>query len=326
MNRNFSILAASAAALAFFAVAFPASAARVLAVVECMSTSSCAGDLNKGTGPGIEGVSEKGNGVSGVTKNNTWAIKAGGVIGSDVSTEGFGNAGVKGVSTVATGVRGESRDGFGVDGLSLFSNGVVGTTVASNQGQARYGILGLDGANKGSINAGVRGQSIHSVGVQGEGPTALEGVSNGTILTGLNQSSGKTVFRVDGKGDVFAAAFKTQLQTSSGPSVVTYSNQSSTPSLEDFGEESLVNGQGYVRFDGRLASAMQRGARYLVFITPQGPTRGALYVTQKTPAGFVVRENAPGRSSVAFDYRVVVQPLGATAERFPLAPQAPNAP
>jgi hypothetical protein len=42
-----------------------------------------------------------------------------------------------------------------------------------------------------------------------------------------------------------------------------------------------------------------------VFITPLGPTRGSLYVAQRTPSGFYVHENGGGLSTVAFDYRIV---------------------
>jgi hypothetical protein len=335
MKRNLLILSAFATALAFLAAAFPAQAMHALDLAVCTSAGACASDHNKGTGPGIQGTSVSGNGVVGVTSSESQSTKSNGVVGTDVSTQGLGNAGVKGVSTAGTGVRGESRDGIAVDGRSIFSNGVMGTTLATNQGE-RYGVIGVDGAPRGSTNDGVRGQSTYSIGVQGEafsrsgisvdgtstqGATAFQGITTGMIFMGINQNSGQTVFRVDGKGDVFATSFKSQLQTSAGAPVVAYSNQSSTPSLEDFGEGSLVNGMAYIRFDERLASTMQRGARYLVFVTAQGPTQGALYVTQKTPAGFAVRENAPGRSSAAFDYRIVVQPLGTTGARLPLAPR-----
>jgi hypothetical protein len=48
-------------------------------------------------------------------------------------------------------------------------------------------------------------------------------------------------------------------------------------------------------------------------------TRG-LYVSQKTPAGFQVREAQGGRSTFSFDYRIVARPLDADNDRLPPAP------
>ena len=55
---------------------------------------------------------------------------------------------------------------------------------------------------------------------------------------------------------------------------------------------------------------------YYVFLTPLGDTRG-LYVSVKTPAAFQVRETLRGRNSLAFDYRIVAHPLGASNDRLP---------
>jgi hypothetical protein len=59
-----------------------------------------------------------------------------------------------------------------------------------------------------------------------------------------------------------------------------------------------------------------------VFLTPDGNSHG-LYVTQKTPAGFVVRENDNGRSTLDFEYRIVAAPLGDRSAHLPayVAPQ-----
>jgi hypothetical protein len=86
---------------------------------------------------------------------------------------------------------------------------------------------------------------------------------------------------------------------------------SSTPSIEDFGEAQLTAGQAYVSLSRSYASAIDSRYRYMVFITPEGDTRG-LFVTQKTPAGFVVRESQGGRSEAAFSYRIVAKPYGST--------------
>lgn len=52
---------------------------------------------------------------------------------------------------------------------------------------------------------------------------------------------------------------------------------------------------------------MRPGSAYLVFLTPQGDAN-PLFVAQKMPSGFFVRESKGGRSMLFFDYRIVAQP------------------
>jgi hypothetical protein len=105
-------------------------------------------------------------------------------------------------------------------------------------------------------------------------------------------------------------------RVSNGSIVGTYAAQTTQQVTEDFGEAQLVGGQAYVRLDARFASVTQRGTQYLVFLTPQGDTKG-LYVTQKTATGFAVRETNGGRSSIAFDYRIVAEAAGSANLRLP---------
>ena len=60
---------------------------------------------------------------------------------------------------------------------------------------------------------------------------------------------------------------------------------------------------------------------YLVFVTPEGPSAG-LYVSGKDAAGFTVRENAGGHSSIVFDYRIVAVAGDTTDRRLPSVDQA----
>jgi len=70
-----------------------------------------------------------------------------------------------------------------------------------------------------------------------------------------------------------------------------------------------------VRFDAEFASVIDRGSDYAVFLTPEGDNRG-LYVAQRTPSGFVVRESQSGRSTLAFSYRIVATPYASTERRL----------
>lgn len=95
------------------------------------------------------------------------------------------------------------------------------------------------------------------------------------------------------------------------------------PAESPVGSSRLVNGQAAVALDRTFAQAIDGRAPYQVFLTPNGDTRG-LFVAQKTPAGFVVRETQGGRGSLGFDYRVVASPLGRGGERMGLTKGAPE--
>ncbi|MBD5656507.1 MAG: hypothetical protein IAI50_15195, partial [Candidatus Eremiobacteraeota bacterium] len=73
----------------------------------------------------------------------------------------------------------------------------------------------------------------------------------------------------------------------------------------------------------RLADTIDRRIAYHVFVTPEGDCNG-LYVTQKTPNGFAVRELRGGHSSLSFEYRIVAKPLGEDGVRLAAAPPLPK--
>jgi len=104
--------------------------------------------------------------------------------------------------------------------------------------------------------------------------------------------------------------------TAVGSEVATFTAQQTTQTMEDLGEGQLVGLQAYIRLAADFAATIERRTNYLVFITPQGGSRG-LYVTHRTSAGCEVRENAGGTSSLAFDYRIVAKPYGEVSKRLP---------
>lgn len=111
--------------------------------------------------------------------------------------------------------------------------------------------------------------------------------------------------------------------TRSGAAMMEYSSRTTAPQVEDVGKAQLENGRGYVTIDARLADAIDRRTEYYVFVTPEGDCNG-LYVTQKTPTGFAVRELHGGRSSLSFEYRIVAKPLGEDGSRLAAAPPLPK--
>jgi hypothetical protein len=86
--------------------------------------------------------------------------------------------------------------------------------------------------------------------------------------------------------------------------------------FEDFGIGTLKDGQTVVGIDPLFASTIDL-EDYHVFLTPLGDCQG-LYVANKTPTGFEVRELGGGSANVSFDYRIVAHRLGHEAARLEL--------
>ena len=280
----------------------------------CNSSKACSAETNKGTGAGfmgmntgvgdgVDGTSKKNNGIGAVTYNPS-ATNGGrsGLYGVDASTDnGSGNVGVTGQSANGTGVRGQSTYGLGVVSLSTYGTAFQAVVSPANTHSAIDAFGGTNDAT---------GYSLVTYQVNGNAGFWVTNDNNahvnGLIYTHGGCSGGCSRTR--------------------GESVVSYAAQSSSPTLEDVGESRLVNGQARVAIDAALARAIDRGAPYVVFVTPEGPSR-SLYVTDKTSTGFAVAENEGGRSNIAFGYRIVARPYGVKASRLPIftAAQVPHA-
>jgi hypothetical protein len=75
--------------------------------------------------------------------------------------------------------------------------------------------------------------------------------------------------------------------------------------FEDFGSAQLSRGAAVVAVDPEFAQTVNTETDYMVIPVPNGDSKG-LYVTNKTPKSFEVRELGGGTSSIRFDYRIVV--------------------
>ena len=74
--------------------------------------------------------------------------------------------------------------------------------------------------------------------------------------------------------------------------------------FEDFGSEKLSNGIAVIVLEPQFAQTVNTEQNYHVYLTPNGDCKG-LYISQKTPTSFEVRELGGGTSNIAFDYRIV---------------------
>jgi hypothetical protein len=295
---------------------------------------------------GVLGTSSAMNGIVGQTAFSSGLRGNGfaGVLGQDLSTDnGVSDAGVAGTSVSGFGVEGTTTgDGSGVAGFSKTGIGVYGSSPGS------FGLLGTSAA------IGVEGTSSAGIGLVADtaatpypsdpsgvnGPPALEvSTDSGAPAIKVAGTNGD-VFSLDASGNVIVSGNLTvdgtvtsgggrgtcascpaplahPQRTAANGAVGTYTPEQTVRSIEDVGEGRLVAGAALVRLDSAFAAATDPNSPYLVFITPQGESNG-LYVTEKTRSGFAVRENAGGRSTIAFDYRIVATPFGSTAARLPV--------
>jgi len=260
----------------------------------------------------------------GDTHNPSGSTKvcASGVVGLDLSQDGGTlNFGVSGRSYHGTGVLGLSGGGPGTSGTSKRGDGVDGNSDT------------LWGGNFHSVSfGGLLGSSTHGTGIVAMSNSAthpalsVRALGTGPLADAHNASN-QTVMSLDQQGDLTIAGTLTTGGSchvgcsaphgGNGVSLVSYAPRESAPTMEDFGEAQLVAGAAFVRLDPAFANAIDSSKNYLVFITPDGETKG-LFVAMRSAAGFEVRENGAGRSSVQFSYRIVAKPYGADAPRLPL--------
>jgi hypothetical protein len=288
----------------------------------CSSGTACVeGDSTSDKTWGIYGLSSS-DGVHGLT---TSTAGASGVAGESNATSGNAK-GVYGSSTSGDGVYGRSTNANGVYGASTKGAGVYGTSSGEFGIEGTTGTVGADAIY--GYFGGTAGNAVVAESRAGYGQPALVALGDGTS-TGLFLAFDEANFdecTIDSGANLTcsgtitgAAAVRVRHHAGSGQHVLTYASESATATIEDVGTARMFGGVANVAIPGDFASLMDRNSTYYVFLTPLGDTRG-LYVSLKTPSAFQVRETEHGRSSLAFDYRIVAHPIDAKNDRLPIAP------
>jgi hypothetical protein len=255
------------------------------------------GVAGQGGNVGIDGYSAAGNAVYGETKTGTG-------LQGDADTSGIGVAGTAEQSGI--GVSGSSSSGTAVQGKS--QTGYGGYFASSNYGvfANTSGCVSFVGRNNNGNASDIQGSNI---GLLGRAPAA------GFPLV-LTDASPRTVFEVDGYGDVAYTGSLAQVGSlNGGGKARSFGPKSAQPTIEDSGTAQLVNGVAVVRLDPTFAASIDSTTPYRVFVTPAGDTHG-LFVASRSVTGFVVRESQGGRSTVAFDYRILAPALGQSGQRM----------
>jgi hypothetical protein len=228
-----------------------------------------------------------------------------------VSTGDF-NVGVLGQSNYGYGVVAESN---GTPGINENGSGrPVGLYAVANKngGNPAYGIVAE--SNSTALSAQYRGSGGGQINI-GDSSYAIDAEAGAAGL----------IFKFDYSGNEtligsLTTSKATYVRTAGrdGTQRIAYGARTATPQIEDVGEGTLTNGRGSVAIDAALANSIDMHRAYHVFLTPEGDCKG-LYVTQKSPGGFVVRELQGGRSNIAFEYRVVAKPIDENGERLAVA-------
>lgn len=301
--QNYSPLGGPAMQAVANGVAVLGQSSKTDAIFGITTAPSSAFDTPPTSYAAVVGQDTAGAGTNNVGVVGTTLNGPAGVLGQNDSTS-FSTQGVMGVGTdAATGVYGDSVNGSGLRGRS----------------QTGYGVFGFSNAG-----IGVKAETFSNA-----APALLvysAALPGPEILA--TDRGGKDVMSLDTSGNMILSGTLTQngtpaavSRTPSGAKLVTYSARQSQPTTEDVGEGQLRNGAAYVRLDPSFASIIDHGMRYHVFITPEGNAQ-SLYVTNKTSAGFEVRESLYGHDSLAFDYRIVAKPYDSNLARLPLYREA----
>lgn len=302
---------------------------------------STSGRFNSGVrglsvrGTGVSGNSTSGAGVSGTSTNSI------GVHGDSPKVGIFGTTssgfGVQGQANSGFGMVASSASGVGLDATSFGSQPGVNATSLSGFGlvaqttSGQEGLVALGGVGSASLLRGPGIGAVYGENNDSSRPTALFVQDNaaGPLLQAVNGStvnflglSVDSIGNLQISGQIFTGGSCSHgcvvTKTTSGHEVMTYSTRGPLPSVEDFGQGQLVGGVGRVSINRDFASIMDARSSYLVFITPEGDTQGWLYVSQKSSAGFIVREHGSSHSTVAFDYRIVAKPFASNEARLPI--------
>ncbi|MBV8530139.1 MAG: hypothetical protein JO104_02395 [Candidatus Eremiobacteraeota bacterium] len=271
------------------------------------------------SGYGVYGVSSSNYGVYGSSSSGTGVY---GQTGAGISASPI--AGVYGEGGAGVGVFGDSKSagsggGSGVYGVSQATNGdgVVGADLAG-----QYGNAGVEGISN-SVAVSAEGGRIGVAAVGTNMGLSASATTGGNPIYSDGFPSGGT-FYTDYAGDgtfsgtVTASKFKTVVLRHDGSRVTASDSLAPRATIEDAGTARLIDGIGVVHLESDFASTIDASKGYQVFLTPDGDTRGWLYVAVKYQGGFIVREAEHGRSSIYFDYRVLAHPAGSSDERFPI--------
>jgi len=284
-----------------------------------------------GISPGVAGISLNSTGIgtlgAGPVFSQNFDNGAGaqtiGVVGDTATSGGIG---VWGSSDNGTSVFGSTGNGTGVYGLAPHGTAVYGLSAGGTgiYGETDAGIG--DVAVFGSVANGADIGVLGTAGSQTFDGAAVEGVADsyqdwaGYFEQDDIRSLADLAFGAGGpgtgycninvEGDLVCTGSTSQVvPLADKRQVQLYAMASPENWFEDFGSGTLQRGSASIALEPTFRETVSSSEEYHVFLTPKGDCKG-LYVTGETANGFEVRELGEGKSSIAFDYRIVVRRKG----------------
>jgi hypothetical protein len=249
------------------------------------SDSSIGVHGNSDDSTGTVGTSDRGTGVFGFSRQNS------GVHGDERGGQ-FGQAGVKGTSLESAGVFGRSDNAIGVFGEHL----PVGLSTTPPAG------IGVLGRAHPRDSRGVIGFSRSGFGIGAVTSSGFAGVFEGNVFVRGNATiTGSKSAAVPHPDGSLRALFAVESPQSW---------------FEDFGRAELRGDRMTVELDPDFCELIDT-SEYHVFLTPEGEC-GALFVAERNPRAFDVRESGQTHHEVSFSYRVVARRRDIDAERLPI--------
>lgn len=240
---------------------------------------------NSGTGQGVYGLTNNASGIA--------------VYGLNLSTTGTA---IFGIGQNAAGYSSTSGSGAAFSGASIGmvanASSSTGTAIrVAGQGVLSYPALA---AGSGGAFAGT------SFGVYGIGNTVGNGNTGGYFTNGSGSYAyvgftfGGTAYKINGAGTVSTIVKNTKNQ-----SVNLYCPESPEVLFQDFGTGVLVNGSAHINMDETFTKNITVNEKHplRVIIQLEGDCKG-VFVTNKTQAGFDVKELQGGNSNIPFTWFV----------------------
>jgi hypothetical protein len=225
----------------------------------------------------------------------------------------------------ATAIYGEADNGTaaGIKGLSTSATGVYGVYNApSTSGAGEIKELGVWADTNGSNTTALLATADNSVAgtlVNNSQLTTLylQNTYSGTAEVFQTTNAAQNEFcSIDTNANLSCNGTITgSVRTRDERNLEMYSVQSTENWYEDFGTGQLKDGVAKVTLDADFADLANTGIDYHVFLTPRGDSEG-LYVTNQEPNSFEVRESKGGHASIAFDYRIVAKRKGKESLRM----------
>jgi hypothetical protein len=256
----------------------------------------------------INGASKYGNDNSGSKTSSAGYLKNNGndntwMFQGDYATSGFTYGGY---------FFSWSTRGVGVYGSAEAADGITYGGYFINKSINGIGLYGCNSATSGASYGGYfNNASPRGTGVVGEA-SAYKGNTCGV----LGKAYSKQGYGVYSQGDMKVVGKFTCTGTKSsvvalknGEEVSLYAIEASENWFEDCGSSTLIKGRAVVEIDPLYAKTVNSETTYHVFLTPEADCKG-LYVTNKKPASFEVKELNGGQSSIPFSYRIMAKRKG----------------